>query len=312
MDIGIYDGNGKLVKRYQSKYGVDAEATAELLEKGDYRGQKALVPEGHGKDVKGSVEVIEVDGASSKPLSKEEAKELQKQAQQKHEAKQYEWNEVNRIAIAKQIGKQALMGACITAGMQGSRILARRVWNSLTGKTNPSESEDLQEFFESSVKSAAHVGVQVAVSGGVVVVVKNGWLGKGLKNTPAGLIANIVYVGLENAKILYKLSKGELTKEEALDAMGQATTTTIAAIACATQGAAWGAQIGIPFGPVGIAIGGFVGGVVGGMAGSGIGQAVYAGGKVIIKAAVNTLRSVASSIGNGLKAIGGGLKRLFS
>lgn len=304
MDIGIYDGNGKLVKRYQSKYGVDAETTAELLEKGDYRGQKALVPEGHGKDIKGSVEVIEIDGVKSKPLSKEAAKELQKKAQQKHEAKQYEWNEVNRIAIAKQIGKQALMGACITAGMQGSRILARRVWNSLTGKTNPSASEDLQEFFESSVKSAKHVGVQVAVSGGVVVAVKNGWLGNGLKKTPAGLIANIVYVGLENAKILYKLSKGELTKEEALDAMGQTTTTTIAAIAGATQGAAWGAQIGIPFGPVGIAIGGFVGGVVGGMAGSGIGQAVYAGGKVIVKAAVNTLRSVASSIGSGIKAVG--------
>lgn len=311
MDIGIYDGNGKLVKRYQSKYGVDAEATADLFEKGDYRGQKALVPEGHGKDIDGSVEVIECDGASSKPLSKEEAKELQIQAQQKNEAKQYEWNEVNRVAIAKQIGKQALIGACITAGMQGTRILARRVWNNLTGKTNPSESEDLKEFFESSIKSATHVGVQVAVSGGVVIAAKNGWLGKGLKNTPAGLIANIVYVGLENAKILHKLNKGELSKEEALDAMGQTTTATVAAIACAAQGAAWGAQLGIPCGPVGIAIGGFVGGVVGGMAGSGIGQAVYAGGKVIVKAAVNTLKSVVSSINDGIKAIGSGLKNLL-
>lgn len=311
MDIGVYDGNGKLVKRIQSKYGADSKATADLLKKGNYQGQKALVPEGQGKDISGSIEVIEFGGASGKPLSTEESKELQKQAQQKHKAKQYEWNEVNRIAIAKQIGKQALIGACITAGMQGTRILARRVWNSLTGKANPSESEELKEFFESSIKSATHVGVQVAVSGGVVVAVKNGWLGKGLKKTPAGLIANIVYVGLENAKILYKLSKGELTKEEALDAMGQTTTTTVAAIACATQGAALGSQLGIPFGPVGIAIGGFVGGVAGGMAGSGIGQAVYAGGKVIVKAAVNTLRSVVSSVGDGIKAIGSGLKNLL-
>lgn len=315
VDIVIEDGSGKIVGRFQSKYGADADATAELFEKGDsnYQGQQKLVPEGQGKDIaKRSTEVIEFDGVKSKPLSKEEAKELQIQAQQKHEAKQYEWNEVNRIAIAKQIGKQALIGACITAGMQGTRILARRAWNSLTGKANPSESEDLKEFFESSVKSATHVGVQVAVSGGVVVAVKNGWLGRGLKKTPAGLIANIVYVGLENAKILYKLSKGELTKEEALDAMGQTTTTTVAAIACATQGAALGSQLGIPFGPVGIAIGGFVGGVVGGMAGSGIGQAVYAGGKVIVKAAVNTLRGVVSSVGDGIKAIGSGLKSLFS
>jgi len=303
MDIGIYDGKGKLVDRTQVKYGADAEATAELLRKGDYRGQKALVPEGQGKDIKGSIEILEKGGVKSKPLSKEAAKELQKQAQQKHEAKQYEWNDVKKIEIAKQIGKQALMCACITAGMQGSRILARRVWNSLTGKTNPSESEDLQEFFESSVKSAKHVGVQVAVSGGVVVAVKNGWLGKFLKKTPAELIANIVYVGLENAKILYKLSKGELSKEEALDAMGQTTTTTVAAIACATQGAVWGAEIGtIVFGPPGAFIGGFVGGVVGGIAGSSIGKAVYEGGKVMVKAAVNTLRSVVSSVGDGIKA----------
>lgn len=268
-----------------------------------------MVPEGHGKDIDGSVEVIECDGANSKPLSKEKAKELQIQAQQKNEAKQYEWNEVNRVAIAKQIGKQALIGACITAGMQGTRILARRVWNNLTGKTNPSESEDLKEFFESSIKSATHVGVQVAVSGGVVIAAKNGWLGKGLKKTPAGLIANIVYVGLENAKILHKLNKGELTKEEALDAMGQTTTATVAAIVCATQGAALGAQLGIPCGPVGIAIGGFVGGVVGGMAGSSIGQAVYAGGKVIVKTAANALKVGVSAIRNVLTS---GLNFIFS
>jgi hypothetical protein len=312
MDIGIYDGNGKLVKRYQAKYGLDAETTADLLNKGDYRGQKALVPEGHGKDIKGSVEVIEIDGVKSKPLAKEAAKERQLHAQQKHEAQQYEWNEVNRIAVAQQIGKQALMGACITAGMQGTRILARRIWNNLTGKTNPSASEDLQEFFASSVKSARHVGVQVAVSGGIVVAVKNGWLGHVLKNTPAGRIAHIVYMGLENAKILYKLSQGELSKEEALNAIGQTTMTTIGAMVGAVKGVALGASLGTVFGPIGSAVGGFVGGVVGGIAGSSIGKAVYEGGKALVKTAVNVFRSIASSVSNGLKAMGSGLKRLFS
>jgi hypothetical protein len=31
-----------------------------------------------------------------------------------------------------------LAGAAITAGMQGARILGRRIWNSITGKENPS------------------------------------------------------------------------------------------------------------------------------------------------------------------------------
>lgn len=305
VDIVIVDGKGNEVDSAQSKYCEDANATEKALKCPDtgaerYPGQKKLVPEGQGKDIPGSTEVIEFDGVSSKPLSKEAAKELQKQAQQEQEAKQYEWNEINRITIAKQIGKQALMGACITAGMQGTRILARRVWNSLTGKVNPSASEDLREFFEGSIKSATHVGIQVAVSGGVVVAVKNGWLGKWLKKTPAGRIANIVYVGLENAKILYKLSKGELTKEEALDAMGQTTTTTIAAIAGAVKGAALGASLGAVFGPLGIAVGGFVGGVAGGMAGSSIGQAVYEGGKAIVKTAYDTVKIVGMSIYEGV------------
>lgn len=312
MDIGIYDGNGKLVKRYQSKYGADSEKTAALLEKGDYRGQKALVPEGQGKDIKGSVESIEIDGVKSRPLSKEEAKTLQERAQQTHEAKQYEWNEVNRIAIAKQIGKQALIGACITAGMQGARILGRRIWNRMTGKANASANEDLKEFFESSIKSASHVGVQVAVSGGLVVAAKNGLLGERLKNTPAGLIANIAFVGMENAKVLYKYSKGELTGEEAVDAIGQTTTCSTAGIIGAIKGAELGALYGAAFGPPGVAIGGFVGGVIGGMAGSTIGQAVYAGGKAVLSTAVKTMKKVASSIGEGVRNIGQSMASFFA
>ena len=75
-----------------------------------------------------STEVIEADGVSSQPLSKEKAKELQKKkAQQDAEARQYDWNDTNRIDIAKQIGKQAVLGACIAVGMQGTRILLQGV-----------------------------------------------------------------------------------------------------------------------------------------------------------------------------------------
>ena len=71
----------------------------------------------------------------------------------------------------------------------------------------------------SSVKSAGHVGAQTAVTGAIVVAAKNGWI-KALKNTPVGTIVGIVHVAMENAKVLFKLAKGELNGEEALDAMG--------------------------------------------------------------------------------------------
>ncbi len=290
MDIGIYDANSKLVKRYQAKYGAEADTSADLFEKGDYRGQRKLVPEGHGNA--NSSEVIEIDGISSKPLSKEQAKELQKQAQQEAEAKQYQWNDASRMNIAKEIGKKALIGAAFSAGFQGARILGRRVWNNLTGKENQTANEDLKEFFESSIKSSACVGVQVAVSGALVVAVKSGWI-KALQGTPAGQLANIAYVGLENSKCLFKLAKGEMTADETLDAMGNTTCCAVGGIYGAIEGAALGAKIGAltTLNPVGVAVGSFIGAVVGGIAGSAIAEPLYEGSKAIVKIAAKVIES---------------------
>lgn len=297
VDIVIRDENGKIVSRYQSKYGADAEATEILFERGNYRGQKKLVPEGHRDQIEAeTTETIEAQGVSSNPLSKEDAKRLQHRAQQAHEARQYEWKDGNRTAIARHIGQQALLGACVTAGFQGTRILGRRIWNRLTGQANPTVEEDLRDFFESSLASAANTGIQVAVSGGLVVACRNGWLGAALKNTPAGQVTNIAMVGLEGAKALYKCAQGELSGIEALDATGRAAVVTVASVAGATEAAALGASIGTIFGPVGTAVGGFVGAVAGGMTGSTIGNSVYEGGKTVLKAASRTAESIFSGL----------------
>lgn len=289
VDIVIKDGNGNVVRRYQAKYGQDAEATQALFKDGDYRGQRKLVPEGQAKAGE-STDCIEIDGIKSKSLSKEEAKALQEKAQVKGEVKQYKWNDANRITIAKQIGKQAFVSAgCVAVG-QGVRIIGRRIWNALCGKENQSASEDMREFFEESIKGAANTGVQVAVSGGVVVAARNGWI-KFLRNTPAGTIANIVYVGMENARVLYKFAKGEVSATEALDAMGNVTCSTVGAIAGATKGGAIGATIGSVLGPVGTVVGGFVGAFAGGVAGSKIGTAIWEGGKMIVDAAVDVVKT---------------------
>ena len=237
MDVGVYDGNGKLVRRFQAKYGKDADATLSLFREGDYRGQSKLVPHGQQSDIPGSTDVIEVDGVRSAPLTKAEAKQLQQRSQIGLEKRQYDWNDVSRIEIAKSIGKQALVGAALATGFQGARIAARRTWNSIAGKENPPASEDLREFFQSSISSAGHVGAQVAVSGAAVVAARNGWIGP-LRNTPAGRIAGIVHVGMENAKVLYKLGKGELNGDEALDAMGNTTSSAVGGLVGAAKGAA--------------------------------------------------------------------------
>jgi len=295
MDIGVYDGNGKLVGRYQVKYGKDAESTQALFDKGDYRGQRKLVSHGQQSDIPGSTDVIEVGGVRSRPLTKAEAKQLQQRARIEHEKRQYDWNDVSRIEMAKSIGKQALVAAALATGFQGARIAARRIWNSIAGKENPPPSEDLREFFQSSVSSAGQVGAQVAVSGAAVVAARNGWIGP-LRNTPAGRIVGMVQVGMENAKVLYKFAKGEMNGEEALEAMGSTTIGAIGGLA----GAAKGAAVGAAGGPIGV----FVGGVVGGMAGSKIGQAVYEGGKAIVKTAAKVVSAAVEGVTNAAKAVG--------
>lgn len=307
MDIGIYDGNGKLLRRYQAKYGQHADATQVLWDKGDYRGQQKLVPADQLEHLDGATDRIEHDGIQSKPLTKAEAKALQEQAQKTSKAgkptgksKTYEWNEVSRGEIAKSISKQAVISAGLVAGFHGLRVFGRRLWNGLLGKENAPLSADLKDFFESSVKSGAHVGVQVAVSGAVVVSAKNGWLGSVLKKSPVGNLAAMVYLGMENAKAMYKFAKGDLSGPEALDVMGKTTVSLGVSLAAAGAGMAKGATIGAAFGPVGAIVGGAVGGIVAGMAGSKVGELLWEGSKSIVKSAFGLVSSTASAICSGV------------
>ena len=291
LDIGIYDDR-KLVRRYQSKFGKDADSTWKLFEEGDYRGQRKLVPSGQENEIPKATDTIEMDGVRSKPLTKEEAKARQEEFQrsgrvQEGRDRSYDWNDISRIEIAKALGKQALVSAAVSTGLQGVRILARRAWNWLRDVENPHPNEDMREFFDASLQSAKHAGVQVAVSGAVTVAAKQGLI-KGLRGTPPGVIANIVYVGMENAKVLYKFAKGELSAEEALDAMGSTTCSAVGALAGAAKGAALFAALSGPVAPVGA----FVGSIVGALAGSKIGEAVYEGGKAIVKTAAKVVRTV--------------------
>ena len=284
-DILVKDANDKVVRRYQAKFGGDADATKALFDKGDYRGQRKLVPSGQEGDIPGSTARIEVDGVRSTELTKEQAKRQQEQAQLEREVKAYKWNDVNRIEVGKMIGKQALYGAATACAFEGISVLGRRLCNSLTGERNRPLSEDMEAFFRSSIKSGASVGAQTAVTGAVVVAARNGWI-KGLQRTPAGTIANVVHVGIENAKVLYKLGTGELTAGEALDAMGTTTAAAVGGLVGAGKGATVGAMLGGPVGAV-------VGGVVGGIAGSEFGEAVWEGGKAIVKTAVSVVKGFA-------------------
>lgn len=302
VDIVIVDGEGKVVRRYQSKYCKDAKATEQAFEHGDYRGQQKLVPEGQeGGIAKKSTTVLEApDGTTSNPLTKSRAEQMRDEAQSGN------WNDLNwneyvtkdlAIGIGKQAGYAALQGAAIGVGFD----VAQKLWNG--------ESVDTNEVVETAIVSGADFGVKVAAAGALKVGVEKEIIKVIPKGTSVGTIANIAYVAIEDVKVFGKMATGELTMKESIEKLEQTTVSTAAGLAAMGKGVAIGAAMGTVFGPVGTAVGGFVGGTVGYMAGSKIGEGVvkYAqkvrdGAKKVVKTVTSGAKRVASSVASGVKS----------
>ena len=311
VDIVIVDESGKIVRRYQSKYCKDAKATVQALERGDYRGQRMLVPEGQEQDIAKKVTtVIEApDGTTSKPLSKDQAKKLQ------NEAQSGKWNDLNwneykakdlAVGIGKQAGQAALMGVAVGVGFD----VAQKVWNG--------EEINGEELVGTAIVSGADFGVKAAAAGALKVGVEKGIITAIPKGTPAGTLANITHVAIENVKIIGKMATGELTVREGFEKMEQTTVATVAGIAASTKGTAIGAAVGTVFGPVGTIVGGFIGGTVGYMAGSKVGETVVKGvqkirekAKEVVKSVGRAVSDVVSSVSNGIRSFCSGVVSLF-
>lgn len=311
VDIVIVDGEGKVVRRYQSKYCKDAKATEQAFEHGDYRGQQKLVPEGQEGDIaKKSTTVLEApDGTTSNSLTKSRAEQMRDEAQSGN------WNDLNwneyatkdlAIGIGKQAGYAALQGAAIGVGFD----VAQKLWNG--------ESIDADEVVETAIVSGADFGVKAAAAGALKVGVEKEIIKVIPKGTPAGTIANIAYVAIEDVKVLGKMATGELTMKEGIEKLEQTTVSTAAGLVAMGKGAAIGAAMGTVFGPVGTAVGGFIGGTVGYMAGSKVGEAVVKcaqkvrdGAKKVAKTVVSGVKSVASSVASGVKSFCRGVAGFF-
>jgi len=222
------------------------------------------------------------------------------------------WDENSRLAIAKDINNQALLNAALNASYHGARILGQRTWNWMRGHENAPSSVALQEFFDSSLKSTRHIGAQVAVSGGVVVAAKSGWLSF-FRDTPAEVIATTTYTGLERAKALYKLGQGDILADTAINAIEQTTMVAARSLAQVVEqkgtqlGAQWGAALGSVFGPGGTAVGGLVGGIAGRLAGKAVGALIEKGGRKIVEVASKVVRKVTETI----KEIGSAVVDVF-
>ena len=201
-------------------------------------------------------------------------------------------NQCNTKQIAMNIGKQvgcaALQGAAIGIGMD----IAQKIWRG--------EKVEASEEVEIALKSGTDMGVKVAITGALKVAAEKGIV-KSLEGTPAGTIANIVHVAVENTKIAVKVVKGEMTVKEGMNESEMTTVSVIGGLAGMAKGAEIGTGIGIIAGPIGAWIGGFIGGTVGYMAGFKVGDMAVEGKRKLASIVKEKIKLGTSKISSKIK-----------
>ncbi len=292
VDVVIRDTskpNSPIVHRYQVKYGKDAQSTIKMLRESGtvtkYGNQQLIVPPDQvdavkaafpGKTVRSTIEAGGVEGV---PLTKEAAKGLQLETQEEGLIPSTNWNTFTTRNMALQLGKNAasagVQAALITTGIS----LAQAVFSD--------DGPEGDEIVKLALETGADAGVKAATAGAMKIGVEKGIISIIPKGTPAGIIANIACVGIENAKIAVKVFKGELTAGEGLDHMGRTTVSMFAGLAAMAEGASLGASALSWIPVVGPVVGGLAGGMIGYFVGSKAGDEVYSGAKKLWAGAKN-------------------------
>lgn len=313
VDLVVRDqlGEGKIVQRYQSKYGATPKVTDRLLGN-KYPGQRAVVPEGQQLEMrrKATDRIIAPDGTSGKPISKERAKQIQNDAQQRGEIFQFDWSECEAkdlaMGVGKHVGQSAVMGMAIGAGTD----VVQKVW--------AGEEIDGDEVVASALVSGADFGVKAAAAGALKVGVEKGIISIIPKGTPASVLADIANIAVENVKICGEIASGEVTLVEGIDKMEQVTVSTVAGISASAKGMAIGATVGAVLGPIGSAVGGAVGATIGYIAGSkvaqtvvGVVQEVRGLCRKVITGVGEIVSGVASAVVGGIASLVGGIADLL-
>lgn len=307
LDTGRY-------QNYQLKFGKDAKTTIDLIERGNYGNQQIIVPTEQLEEVqahfkaKGSLKTISdhIDawGSEGKKFTKEEMKELQVSVQKDGIIPSMDYSHYQTRDLAMSIGKNAsvmaLQAAAVTTGLN----MAQKVFDG--------ELVDVDEMIEIAIKTSADTSVKIVTAGTLQVAIRKGIIHFIPKMTPAGVIANIACIGIENIKILSHIASGNLSVTKGLDQMGRVTVSMVSGLCGMAKGAvagakmtAWVPVIGAPL----AVVTGFIGGMIGYFGGSKIGDAAYHAGKKVAgaaksmaKTAVNGLKSAGRIIGHGLKS----------
>lgn len=297
--IGNVETGENGIERYQFVYGKDAKTTIQILKRGDYRNQRLVVPKEQLTEIQnefpnktvtdhiGGTEKIDI---ASSALTKEEVKEMQNQVQNQHRLPETNWNSYQTKELALNIGKQAGKAGIFAALVGGGVHVAAKAISGEKIEADKVVKTAIEMGSDTCVKAAAGGALKVAVEKGTIKLIPRG--------TPISIITTMACVGVENAKILWKVAKGEITMSEAMEYMGRTSVSMLAGFEAAVLGTAIGVTVlgWIPI--VGAVVGGVVGGIVGYAAGSKVGETVFEGAKTVAKKGIELVKKGARAISN--------------
>lgn len=318
----IIEDSGKYVKKYSAKAYKNANETAKSFYNKitgyKYKFQSKLVPTDQVRDIANSVDKVKYNNVESKGITKAEIKDIQENLQSGNKkADIFNFKkDVNTISISKQIGKQAMING--TMGL-GIRMAANIGINLIQGKEVEAE-----EVIEAGIKTGASMGMATAVAGGIRVAVEKKVIptvfSRMLTNNTIGAIAA---ASMDIIGTAFKLGSGEISLGQAVKNVGKSVGAAYGTIVASGWGYAGGmaiaGMIGLgTIGAVGTILGvgvaivagavcAAVGSKVGGAIANGIGAvtgAIVNGAVGIVKAGKEVVKSVASGVWNGLKAVG--------
>lgn len=308
FDVVIRGEGDRIVHQYQFKYGKDANATIQMLKRGNYNNQTLVVPPEQveavqaafpGKTVVSQIGGTEKVPVTSEPWSKADAKTMQEEIQSTGTVAELDWNSFDNRMLGKYVGRQAML-----AGVNGAILGAGF---SLAAKLVSDEPIETEDVVVDALRTGADTSVKAATAGAITVAAKRGLLGAITPLTEAVPIANLACITVENVKTLGRAAAGELTAGEAVDQMAGNTVAMYYGLGCASTGMLVGAAAmsWIPIaGPI---IGGVAGGVIGYAAGSTFGQSIYKTAKTVTKTAAKAVKKAAE----GVRKVGRKLRSLL-
>ena len=320
IDLVIEDTR-KVIKKYQAKAYKNANETAKAFnDKNGYKyvGQVKLVPTEQTSEIANSVDKIKYNNVKSKGITKAEIKEIQNDLQTRNKKADIInfKKDVNTISISKEIGKQAMLNGTMGLGIGMATNIGI---NLITGKE-----VEVKEVIEAGIKTGTFMGMATAVAGAIRVAVEKKVIptifSRALTNNTIGIIAA---VSMDIIGITFKLGSGEISLGEAVKDVGNslgagygaiissgigfsggmALATTIGLGTIGAVGTILGVGVAIVAGAVCAAVGSKVGGAIANGIGA-VAGAIVDGAVGIVKAGKEVVKSVASGIWNGLKAVG--------